>query len=285
MAARNMPNSLLLATTIAALPLMVGCGLAARGQNVSGVQAYQQGNYQVAMQRFQYAQQADPRNPDGYYNQAALLHNQGIKTGDKVALAQAESMYNTCLSMNPNHVDCYRGLAVLLTETGRQPQAFELLTRWAGANPTSADARVELARLSEEIGDQRNAENYLTDALKIDSGNWRALAAMGRRRELQGDLAAAVQNYQWAAQRNPSATQLATKVQELNTRIAQNRLSTGNTSASSATPGGALPNTTANIPPGGFNWTNPVKPNAIIANPIAPLGTRSATAPNRDIRY
>jgi tetratricopeptide (TPR) repeat protein len=283
MAARNLSHWIAIAIC-AAMPLSLGCGLAARGQNIHGVQAYQQGNYQVAQQRFQYAQQADPRNPDAYYNQAALLHKQGLQNRDSVALSQAESLYNTCLLYNPNHVDCHRGLAVLLTETGRTQQAFSLLTKWASDNPTSADARVELARLSEEIGDQRNAETYLTDALRLDMGNWRAHAALGRQRELQGRYAEAIQNYQRAQYYNPQQPQLASKIQELSSRVAQNSLPGSNTSASTGvgTPGGGVANPSA---PGGWNWTNPPGANNIIANPRTTPGTRAATAPMPNRQY
>jgi tetratricopeptide (TPR) repeat protein len=255
----------------ALLPLAAGCGLRAQGQNVSGVQYYQQGNYNVALARFQEAQRTDPQNPDSYYNQAALLHKRGLQTANTVDLQQAEALYNTCLGLNQNHVDCHRGLAVLLTETGRTRQAFELLTNWAGRNPTSADAQVELARLSEEIGDNRNAEAYLTEALRRDVKNWRAHAALGRQRELAGRLLDAKQNYERAYQINPSQ-QLVTKIQELNTRLAATTAPANTTSASNA---------------GGYNWTNPVNngPASIIANPIrSPVGNSAAT-PNPNVRY
>ena len=274
----------LLAVVIcAAIPCTLGCGLAARGQNVSGVQAYQQGNFPLAMQRFQYAQQADPRNADTYYNQAALLHKQGLQARDSVALSQAESLYNTALLYNKDHVDAHRGLAVLLTETGRIESANTLLRNWAANSPTNADARVELARLSEEIGDPRNAEAYLQDALRLDSGNWRALAALGRRRELQGNYADAIQNYQRAQYYNSSQPQLAQKIQELSSRMASSALP----SSPSATNVGNVGNVgtpTANAN-NGFNWSRPPGPPTIMANPAAAIGTRSAVAPNPNIRY
>jgi tetratricopeptide (TPR) repeat protein len=271
----------------AVVPCTLGCGLAARGQNVSGVQAYQQGNFPLAMQRFQYAQQADPRNADTYYNQAALLHKQGLQTRDSVALSQAESLYNTALLYEPNHVDAHRGLAVLLTETGRIESANTLLRNWASSSPTNADARVELARLSEEIGDSRNAESYLLDALRLDAGNWRAHAALGRQRELQGRYAEAIQNYQRAQSYNPSQPQLTAKIQELSSRLASSALPAGNASANVGA--GSLPGAPGATPTGstanGFNWTRPPGPPTIMANPAAAIGTRSATAPNPNIRY
>jgi tetratricopeptide (TPR) repeat protein len=259
----------------ALLPLAAGCGLAAQGHNVQGVQYFQQGNYQTALARFQEAQRTDPSNPDSYYNQAAVLHKQGLQTQNTIYLQQAESLYNTCLARNPNHVDCHRALAVLLTETGRTQQALTLLEQWAAKNPQSADARVELARLNEELGRNRDAETYLTQALQIDVGNWRAHAALGRQREIAGRFAEAKQNYERAAQLNPYQPQLATKVQELNMKLASSTLPGANAQA-----GGNGAN--------GYNWTNPPSsaPANIIANPVrSPLGTTSASAPNRDIRY
>ncbi|WP_254513364.1 tetratricopeptide repeat protein [Anatilimnocola floriformis] len=262
------------------LPCVLGCGLAARGQNVSGVQAYQQGNYALAMHRFQSAQQSDPRNADGYYNQAALLHKNGLQTRNSVELSQAESLYNTALLYEPNHVDAHRGLAVLLTETGRIDSANTLLRNWAATSPNNADARVELARLSEEIGDQRNAETYLLDALRIDGGNWRAHAALGRQRELQGRYAEAIQNYQRAATINPTQPQLAVKIQELSTRMATNALPSTPSPTNVGTVG-TLPNTGST----GFNWSNPPAPNTILANPAAAIGARTPVVPNPNVRY
>lgn len=281
-----MSNKALLALIVAALPLALGCGLASRGQNISGVQAYQQGNYQVALQRFQYAQQANPQDPNAYYNQAVFYHRSGLQSSDKIALSQAESLYNTCLQMNPNHVESRRALAVLLTETGRKDQALTMLTGWATANPTSADARVELARLSEELNDYRNAEIYLTEALRLDGNNWRAHAALGRQRELQGRYPDALQNYQRAQYINPT-DQLAQKVQELSTRVAQSALPSNRSPIANPVVGGSAASNTAagTNGPNGYNWTNPVQPNTIIANPPAPLGTRSATAPYRSLQY
>jgi tetratricopeptide (TPR) repeat protein len=260
------------AVLCALLPLSLGCGLAAQGRNVDGVRYFQQGNYQLAMQRFQEAQRTDPQNPDSYYNLAATLHKSGLQTRDANQLLQAETFYNTCLNYNPNHVDCYRGLAVLLTETGRTQQAFTLLGNWAKTNPQSADARVELARLSEEVGDNKGAENYLTEALRIDTNNWRAMAALGRQRELAGRYQEAIQNYQRAQTLNPYQPQLASKVQELTARVAQGGL-----------PSAASPDSTSTAG-NGFGWTIPPgsAPANIIASPVgARLGTINTPPPRQ----
>lgn len=203
---------------VAALALC-GCRAVSTGRNVDGVRHFQQGQYPVAIQRFDSALSIDRNNPDSYYNKAAVAHASGIKTGDRNQLTQAESLYNQCLDLNPNHVDCHRGLAVLLTETGRVDRAFALLQKWAVTSPQNAEARVELARLYEEYGDPRAAEQYLNEALAIDARNWRAHAALGRMKEQQGDLAQALQNYERAHSLNRFQPQLPQRIADLRGRV------------------------------------------------------------------
>jgi tetratricopeptide (TPR) repeat protein len=169
----------------------------------------------VALQRFDAALTIDPRNPDSYYNKGALLHRSGLATGDKNALTQAESLYRQCLDYNTDHVDCHRGLAVLLTETDRVPQAFELLQGWAARSPQNADARVELARLYEEYNDRRLAEQYLNESLAVAPGNFRAHAALGRLKEQAGDVSQALVNYERSYNLNRFQPQLATRIETL----------------------------------------------------------------------
>src|SRR5262245_1644977 len=169
----------------AALPALLlcvlasaGCRMVSQGRNVDGVRYFQQGQYPVALQRFDAALTIDPRNADTYYNKAAVYHRMGMAGRDQNLLTQAESLYNQCLDLNPNHVDCHRGLAVLLSETGRNDKAIALLTNWVAQSPQNADARVELARLYEESGQPTVAQTKLNEALVLDMRNWRAHAAL-----------------------------------------------------------------------------------------------------------
>jgi tetratricopeptide (TPR) repeat protein len=219
----SLPSSRRLAgaiVTAAALTIAsTGCRMISTGRNVDGVRYFQQGNYPVAMDRFQAAMTADSRNPDTYYNMAAVRHQGGLVNRDQNSLTQAESLYQQALAYDPNHVDAYRGLAVLLTQTNRTPDAFALLNRWAVSNPGSAEARVELARLYEEYNQPKEAETALNTALQIDVHNWRALAALGRLRESQGDYAQALQNYQTAYANNRFSTDLPVKIASLQSKV------------------------------------------------------------------
>jgi tetratricopeptide (TPR) repeat protein len=198
------------------------------------VRYFQQGQYPVAIQRFDAALTIDSRNPDSYYNKAAVYHRMGLANRDQNLLTQAESLYNQCLDINPDHVDCHRGLAVLLCETGRTDKAFTLLSNWAQRSPQNAEARVELARLYEESGNARSAELALNEALTIDMRNWRAHAALGRLKEQAGDYAQALQNYQLAYSINRFQPDLQKQIATLQARVSPTQTPAAPTAAAPA---------------------------------------------------
>jgi tetratricopeptide (TPR) repeat protein len=180
---------------------------------------YEQGQYSAALQQFQKVIATDPNNADGYYNLAATNHRLGNQRGDAQQLAQAEALYNQCLDHDPNHVECHRGLAVLLVDTGRPDRAFALMKNWAGKNPTFAEPRIELARLYEEANDPGTALKYLEDAVQTDPNNARAWLALGRLREQSGDLPQALQNYQRSLAINNMQPMAAERVAALSRQI------------------------------------------------------------------
>ena len=207
----------------------IGCQMSSHGYNVDGVRNYHVGRYQEAIQSFQQALLNDPNSADAYYNLAATYYELGKRNNDRSLLGQAEGLYNQCLDLDPNHTECYRGLAALLVDTDRSRSAFTLLKGWAQQNVQVADARIELARLYEEFGDKDSAARYLTDALNIDARNPRAWTALARLREEQGQLAQALSNYQQAYQLNQYQPGVANRIATLQQRI--------------ATSGGLAPNT------------------------------------------
>jgi tetratricopeptide (TPR) repeat protein len=192
-----------------------GCGWMSSGQNSEGVRLFQQGNYDGAAQRFRQAMQTEPNNPDSYYNLAAFYHRQGKTQQRAVDLAQAESYYRQCLDRNPNHVECRRGLAVLLVEQGRSEEAFAMLEDWSTQNPSLAAPKVEIARLFEEFGDRNAAKEHLTAALAVSPNDPRALAALGKLREDSGDISQAMSNYQRSLMVNRFQPELAQRVSAL----------------------------------------------------------------------
>ncbi|MCA9134633.1 MAG: tetratricopeptide repeat protein, partial [Planctomycetales bacterium] len=152
-------------------------------------------------------------------------HKLGVTQKDAQLIEQAESLYNQCLDLQGNHVDCHRGLAVLLAESGRPEKAMRLLKNWATANPGMADARIELARLHQEFGETKVAEQYLDEALALNPSDHRAWTARGQMRESSGDLGQALQNYQQSLALNSLQPELYQRVASLNVKIAQNTMS------------------------------------------------------------
>jgi Flp pilus assembly protein TadD len=72
-----------------------------------------------------------------------------------------------------------------------------------------------MARLWEERGDLREAENQLVDALAVAPSDPRALVALAHLRERSGDTAQALANYQRALQADPVQPVVATRVATL----------------------------------------------------------------------
>lgn len=199
-----------------------GCQLGARNQNSRGVAMYQQGRYAEALQYFEQAKVTDSANPDTYYNLASTYHKLGTAAKDPKMIENAERMYNTCLEMSPNHVDCYRGLSILLVDKGQPEKGFTLLKDWAVKNPGLSEPRIELARLHQEFNQNKVAEQYLNEALAMDPNNPRAWAAKGRSREMTGDLMMAVQNYEQSLALNASQPELYQRIGALKVRLSQN---------------------------------------------------------------
>jgi Tfp pilus assembly protein PilF len=220
-------KSLAIVCCLAALFSTTGCRWTSTGQNALGVSLYQQGRYSEALQQFQVALSSDPTNPDAYYNLASTYHKVGITQKDQQLIEQSESLYNQCLDLQPNHVDCHRGLAVLLAETSRPDSAVTLLKNWAAANPTMADPQIELSRIYQELGDTESAERHLDDALAINPSDFRAWNAKAQMRESAGDLTQALQNYQQSIAINSLQPDVYNRVAQLNVKIAQNTLTNG----------------------------------------------------------
>ncbi|MEA1950122.1 MAG: tetratricopeptide repeat protein [Planctomycetota bacterium] len=226
--------------------LSAGCsGFAARGHNAQGVRFSDQGRYEDATREFQQALLSDPKNADSYYNLATISHRQATVGRRPEDYKQAESYYNQCLDRDLDHIECHRGLAVLLAEQGYREESLRLIENWSNRRPNSPDPKVELARLSQEFGDLATAKEQLRRAIDLDPNNSRALAALGKLREDTGDYQQALRNYQKSLWNDRQQPQVAARVASL-----QSRLGTlpAPPAGGGITPTGITPTTT---PPGG----------------------------------
>ena len=198
------------------LALAAGCAdFSARGRNAEGVRLFSSARYHEALQQFQEAAFTDPGNADGNYNLAATYHRLGLLENDESYLRQAEHHYHLCLDQGGNHADCYRGLAVLLVEQERNEEAFRLLEGWVDREPSSAEAKIELARLFEEFGDRPAAKEHLLEALQAEPTNPRALAALGKIREDMGEPIQALADYERSLWHDRFQPQVASRIAAL----------------------------------------------------------------------
>ncbi len=201
---------------LASALLLSGCGsFTAGSKNADGVQLYQQGQYQAAIEKFQEAANANPTDPDAAYNLGRVYHRMAALNGDSKAASQAEQFYRMAIDRDANHVEAHRALAVFYVEQGESNKAFALLGDWATRSPDVADPRIELARLHEEFGDKDAAEERLVDALRIDNQNPRTIAALGRLREEAGDYAQAMENYRRSLELDQFQPELASRMTAL----------------------------------------------------------------------
>lgn len=187
--------------------------------NAEGVSLYRQGAFPQAADKFQQAIAKKPNSADGYYNLAASLHQTGTRGNRPDDLRQAELYYNQCLERNNDHIECYRGLAVLLKETQRPDAAYRLLNNWGNGSPKNPNPKIELARLLEEEQRPEQAKAQLVAALTINPNEPRALAALGRLRDQSGNHQQALQNYQRSLAANSNQPQLAARVATLQSAI------------------------------------------------------------------
>jgi tetratricopeptide (TPR) repeat protein len=195
---------------------LAGCGgFVSQQKNSQGVTLFQQGRYPEALREFQEATYNDPKDADGYYNIAATYHRLGRQQHSDADLNQAEKFYNDCLDRNPNHVECHRGLAVLLAERGRKDAALRLVQGWVDREPGLAEAKVELARLHDEFGNRQAAKDTLIEALEAQPDNSRALTALAKIRDDAGDKTQALANYERSLAHDNRQPQVASRVNVL----------------------------------------------------------------------
>jgi tetratricopeptide (TPR) repeat protein len=195
--------------------VLSGCGGIVKNDNAAGVQLYQQGNYLAAVNHFQQALAKQPGNADCFYNLGATYHQQAKLFGRPADLQTAEQYYHLCLARNPNHEACQRGLAVLLVEEDRRDEAMAQLQQWAQRQPGNPNPQIEMARLCQEHGDLREAENHLIDSLAIDPNNSRTLVALGQIRESEGETSQALSNYTRALAIDPRQPSVAARAATL----------------------------------------------------------------------
>ena len=187
------------------------------------MQLFTEGKHAEALARFQAAVEANPNDADSYYNIAAVHHYLGRVNRDANQYAQAGQNYLLALTKNPNHTAAYRGYAVWFMEQNRKEEAIELLKNWSNQNPNLPDPRIELSRIYQELGQNREAVDYLAAAIALDPKNARAHRALGYLRELSSDWNQAILNYKYSLEGDPNQPDLVDRISFLEKQTGLNR--------------------------------------------------------------
>jgi tetratricopeptide (TPR) repeat protein len=196
-----------------------GCHFQVARHTADGRSHLQNGQMTAAVDSFQQALMANPRDPDANYNLGATYYYLAKQTQQPYLNPKSEDLLRQAIALNPSHVDAYRTLAALYVETGRPNDAFQLIRGWQVGQPASPEPLIEMARLYREHGDGTRATQYLADALTLDPNHSRALVAMGTLREEQGNYDLALKNYTRSYQANSYQPEVAQRIAALQQRI------------------------------------------------------------------
>lgn len=166
------------ATRTVAAPPPPGSGLAAAGAGAPPPNAGQiagqindaialakNGNVDGAITSYEAILATAPQIPLVHYNLGALYKHKGDP-------ARAEAEIRKSFELDPAFVDGYVGLASLLAETGKRPEAIEVLRKGAADNPQSGRLQYALGILAETTGETPAAKEAFLKAEQLDPQNF-----------------------------------------------------------------------------------------------------------------
>ena len=133
-----------------------------------------------ALEVFRNALRANPRNPQSWYQLAALF----LDTGEQ---AEAESAFRDALAANPRMGAAHNGLGVIAFTRGDVAGAEQLVRKALELEPTVRTAHYNLGRIREARGDAAGAETLYREELALYPDNGRARFNLAQLLRARGD--------------------------------------------------------------------------------------------------
>lgn len=143
-----------------------GAGGSRRNLETEAIAAFNAGDYQTALARFDTAVRATPT--------ASAWTNYGVtleKLGDPQAAARA---YRTAMGIDPNYFNAWLYLARVYNLLGDVTQAVPLFNRALEIEPRNSDVNADLAELEFKAGAFTDARRYADVAARSNPTNARA---------------------------------------------------------------------------------------------------------------
>ncbi|HYY98441.1 MAG TPA: tetratricopeptide repeat protein, partial [Pyrinomonadaceae bacterium] len=109
----------------------------------------------------------EPNNPDGHILSANVIYFKGGPDAAK----QAEEKIKYAVSLNPQRIESYMGLAKFYQQTGRTPEAEATFKQAVSVNDRSSLAHVEYGKFLTQTGRPDQAEGEFAKAAEVDPEN------------------------------------------------------------------------------------------------------------------
>jgi serine protease Do len=163
---------------------------------VQGLMQYEQGDRQAAMQSYNIAIKATPKNAEVFFQRGLLLQEEGD-------LKSALSDYAIAINLNPKHINAHYNRAIIRSKLKDTQGAIQDYSRAIAIDPGLAAAYNNRGRLLTSQNDFEQAIRDFDRALKLEPKRANTLLNRGLARYKQGDLQGAIKDYTKAIQTKP----------------------------------------------------------------------------------
>jgi Flp pilus assembly protein TadD len=133
-------------------------------------------------------------------------HNLGMLYQRKGDPAKAQAALQKSIELDPSFIDGYVGLATVLAESGKRPEAIEVLKKGAADNPQSGRLQYALGVLAETTGETPLAKEAFLKAEQLDPQNFETQYHLATVALNQNDKAEAVARLQKFIAAAPAGT-------------------------------------------------------------------------------
>lgn len=124
-------------------------------------------------------------------------------------LHDAERLYRDAIAVQPGHVDAKRGLALVLRQMNRLPEAIQVLQALAAEHPTNPAVHAELGLALHAAGRAEEAVASLKETARLDPKNAAAYLHLGRAQLADFDADGAIQSLHRAFALAPRSAEVA----------------------------------------------------------------------------